>query len=143
MNTLFWFCLSFFFIILEISHPGLLYFLALASGSGVACLISWFEYSSKIQEISFFIASVVAIGVVYFLLPYFIVPDTKFHRSNIDLLIGKMVTIIEIQSQTTGLAKIGGETWLVKLQGDGELSMGMKVIVIGVQGCHLQVKINA
>lgn len=143
MNTQFWFLLSSFFIILEIGHPGLLYFLALAGGAFAACVVSWLGYSATMQNIMFFTASVVAIGLVSILVRYVAVPDTKFHKSNTDLLLGKTVTVVEIQSVSTGLAKLGGETWLVKLQGEGELTVGMKAIVIGVQGCHLQIKITA
>ena len=55
---------------------------------------------------------------------------------------GKIVTIIEVQSLTIGQGKIDGEQWLVKLNQDGELKIGMKCIVVAVQGCHLQVKIS-
>ncbi len=66
--------------------------------------------------------------------------DTKSHRSNTDLLVGKIVTVVAVQSAKIGQGTVGGEEWLVKLQDEGELKIGMKAIVLGVQGCHLQIR---
>lgn len=141
MNNVMWFLLACFFIILEIGHPGLLYFLALAAGSGAAYVVSWLDYSLHIQYIVFFVASIIAIGLVYLFVRCTDVHSKGSHRSNTDLLLGKMVMVVDLQSSTTGQGKLGGETWLIKLQGEGELQIGMKVSVVGVQGCHLQVRI--
>lgn len=131
------------FVLLEIGHPGLLYFLALAGGASAAFFASWLGYDVAVQYVVFFVACTVAMAFVYFFVQYIAVHNRKSHRSNTDLLLGKMVTIIDVQSPKVGQGKLGGETWLVKLQGDGELIRGMKVYVVGVQGCHLQVHISA
>lgn len=140
MNIL-WFLLACFFLFIEIGSPGLLYFLALCAGAGVAFVASCFGFSLENQLVAFFMASIVSIGFVSFFVRYIGVVNKGSHRSNTDLLLGKVVTVIELQSLTSGQGRLGGETWLIKLQGDGELQVGMKVSVVGVQGCHLQVRI--
>ena len=143
MNNNFWFILSCGFILLEIGNPGLLYFLAIAIGSIAAFAFNWLDYSENMQYLIFFTTCAISISCVYFFSKYITKSDnTKFHKSNTDLLIGKIVTIIEVQSLTIGQGKIDGEQWLVKLNQDGELKIGMKCIVVAVQGCHLQVKIS-
>lgn len=141
MNHQAWFLLGCFFILLEIGHPGLLYFLTLAFGSGIACIAGWYDYSLFVQYAVFFIFSCIAMGLVYLLIRFSDIRPRGSHRSNTDLLLGKVVTVVELQSSTVGQGKLGGEMWLIKLQVEGELKVGMKVAVVGVQGCHLQVRI--
>lgn len=140
MNNVLWFLLACFFVFLEIGHPGLLYFLALAGGSSVAYVVSLLDYSATVQYLVFFMASMISLLLVYLLVKDVSVQNKGIHRSNTDLLIGQTVTIVEVQSETVGQGKLGGENWLVKLQSEGELRIGMKVVVVGVQGCHLQVR---
>ena len=138
MNSM-WFLLGFFFIILEVGHPGLLYFLALAGGSFTALGASYFCFSTEVQNIIFFTVSLMTIVLIHFFVRK-AASDSRSHRSNIDQLISKVVTIISIESKKAGACKLGGELWSIKLQGDGELKVGMKAIVVGIKGCHLQVK---
>lgn len=137
MNSL-WFILGCCFVMLEIGHPGLLYFLAFAGGALVAFAVSWLGYAVETQNIVFFVASVVSIAMIYLFVKK-TDNDTKSHRSNVDQLIGRVVKVTQVQSVKIGVGKVGGEVWSIKVQGDGQLEVGMKVIVVGVQGCHLQV----
>ena len=142
MNNNFWFILSCGFILLEIGNPGLLYFLAIAIGSIAAFVANLLDFSENIQYMIFFIICTIAISCVYLFSKYITKYDNKkSHKSNTDLLIGKIVTITEVQSLKIGQGKLDGEQWLVKLHEDGELKIGMKCVVVAVQGCHLQINI--
>lgn len=140
MNNMIWFLFMFFFIILEIGHPGLLYFLALAGGSAAAYVASLLGSSLSIQYLVFFVTSILAIFLVYRFVRCISIQNKGSYRSNTDLLLGKTAIIVSLQSLTSGQGKLGGEIWFVKYQGEGALQIGMKVSVVGVQGCHLQVR---
>ena len=140
MTSLIWLGLVFFFVVLEIGHPGLLYFLSLAFGALGALLATGYEHSFFVQACVFFAVTVVALVMLYWIVRRNM-RAFKSHRSNVDQLLGRTVKITEVSSSTNGYGKVGGEVWLVKLQGSGELMVGMKVTVVGVQGCHLQVQI--
>ena len=143
MNNNFWILLSCAFILLEIGNPGLLYFLAIAISAIFALLTSYFGYLEEIQYIVFFASSAITISCVYLFSKYISKPDTKNHKSNTDLLIGKTVIITEVQSSNIGRGKVDGEIWLIKLTGEGNLKVGMKFTVVAIHGCHLQVNMSS
>lgn len=66
--------------------------------------------------------------------------QNKSYQSNMQLLIGQTVEIIQVTSPTTGYAKVYGDNWSIKLHEQATLNKGQLVHVIGVQGCHLIVK---
>lgn len=136
-----WLGLMFLFLVLEIGHPGLLYFISFACGALGAFVASTQEYSFFLQAITFFAMTLCALMVVHKFVKRSM-HDLKSHRSNVDQLLGKTVRITEVQSAKIGYGKLGGEIWLVKLQGAEELRVGMKATVVGIQGCHLQVQVT-
>lgn len=135
-----WFVLSFVFVVLEIGHPGLFYFLALSFGSFSAFIASYLQYSVYTQSIIFFMMTFLCIAILHLFIKQSL-HSLKGHRSNVEQLLGKHVTVIEVRSSIAGLGKVGGEVWSIKLQQEGELQVGMQVVVVGVQGCHLKVQI--
>ena len=64
----------------------------------------------------------------------------KSHKSNLDALIGKKITIMVcLQDSNILQAKIAGQVWLVKVVDDERVTDGQQVIVVDIQGCHLKV----
>jgi|GEM_PF-2522611 len=54
-------------------------------------------------------------------------------------LTGTITEITEVTSPSTGYVNLDGVDWAIKVQNDAAISVGMKVKVTGVKGCHLQV----
>ena len=139
--TQFWFILSTIFILLELTNPGLFFFLALSLGALITMLVD-FENISPVFEYTFFFASS---GIMLVVLNTFVKilqkkKQSKSYASNIDLLIGKTVEITEIISSDTGYGKVESETWMVKAHDKNHiLTVGMHAMVTDVKGCHLQV----
>lgn len=141
MNVL-WFVLSCVFVALEVGHPGLLYFLSMSCGAFAAFLASILSYSFAFQVGIFFAMTFVCLALVHLFVKKTVF-DHRGHRSNVEQLVGKEVVIVKVYSEHSGLGKVGGEKWSVKLQGQEEkLVEGMKAIVIGIQGCHLKIKMT-
>lgn len=156
-----WFILTVSFIILELSSPGLFYFLSLAVGAACAFLISFYDYSNLIPLISsdpvtqsiavqctvFFASTLIALFVLHKYAKKSQKQKTsKAYLSNMYQLIGKTVEITSIDDfcELSGYGKVSNETWPVKLQvhqniKTSQLKVGMLATITGVQGCHLQI----
>lgn len=140
MTTL-WLFLAFTFLTIELLSPGLFFFLALALGSGCTFTASCLQITTVHPYALFFISS----AVMFVFLKYAVkhlqnVKHGKFYQSNTNLLVGQMVEISEVTSQTTGYVKIAGDSWQVTLQDNPPLKLGMPVRIVSIKGCHLIVK---
>lgn len=137
----FWFVFTFFFLFLEMGHPGLLYFLAFSCGSFFACVAACYQMNLLFQLIMFITATCAAVCAVYLILKntshQLITPS---HRSNLDALIGRKVVVFQSLGQNqVWQAKISGQIWLVKTIHDKSLHVGQQAIIVDVQGCHLRI----
>jgi membrane protein implicated in regulation of membrane protease activity len=139
--TQFWFIISTAFIVLELTNPGLFFFLALSLGA-LATMFAQLQGMSLVdQYIFFFISS----GIMFYVLTLLIKAlqkkkQSQKYDSNVDLLIGKTVEITELISLDTGYGQVDGEIWMVKLHDKNQnLKIGMQALVIGVKGCHLKI----
>lgn len=143
MNNSFmiWFSIIFFFLFLEMGHPGLLYFLSFSIGALCACIASFLDASIVIECSIFIAGTLITLFVVHFLAVSLKndLPITS-HRSNIQALIGKKIIVFRsLENSEIWQAKIFGQIWIVKSIGEQMLSEGQQVIIIDVQGCHLRV----
>lgn len=135
-----WILLSLFCVALEIGNPGLLYFLAMSCGALAAFLVTLQGYSFEAQAIVFFTVTIFSAGLIYLFVKAS-VDDSKKQKSNVDLLIGQIVTVVQVKTETSGTGKVKEENWSIKLIDQKDvLKIGMKAIVVGVQGCHLRVQ---
>jgi membrane protein implicated in regulation of membrane protease activity len=136
-----WFCLIFFFLFLEMGHPGLLYFLSFSCGALCSYVATLYGACVPSQLLLFLAGTCSALLIVHF----FVKPkknqlQTPSHRSNLDALIGKKVTVFVCEQDSNVLqAQISGQIWLVRSIDDEPLVVGQQVIIVDVQGCHLRV----
>ncbi|MCX5923037.1 MAG: NfeD family protein [Candidatus Dependentiae bacterium] len=156
-----WFLLTVSFIILELSNPGLFYFLSLAIGSACLFLLSFYDYANWFPLICLDIEtqSIATQCIVFFattLIALFLLhryakksqkqKGSKAYLSNMYQLIGKTVEITSVDDfcELSGYGKVSNETWPIKLQvhqnlKSPQLKVGMLATITGVQGCHLQI----
>lgn len=130
-----WSILALVFLILEIGHPGLFYFISFCFGALNAALFAFLGYSAFFQAITFFIATIVAL----FLLRRCVKRMRRgTHATNVFALIGKKGIVIEqVGPEQPGYVKIQGEVWLARSVAQAPLPEGSKITVIDVRGAHL------
>lgn len=132
-----WATLSLVFVILEIGHPSLLFYLPLSIASLAAALAAYYGYLLRHQMIIFFYVCLMAIWLFKKLLKKM----HGFHyRTNVDALIGKEATVTAaIYSDAPGYIKVQGEYWLAR-SSHACLPINSKARIIGVRGAHVIVE---
>lgn len=137
-----WFGLCFFFLILEMGHPGLFYFLSFSCGSLVALLMSMLEFSLHVQSSSFLLGTLMALLFVHMFVKQKMKQlQSAMHRSNIDALIGQKVVVYQSSHDAcVWYAQIEGQVWVVKSVKPEQLQEGREMIIVQVKGCHLRVE---
>lgn len=144
-STFLWFSLIFFFLLLEMGHPGLLYFISFSFGSLCALIATLYGFLVLQQFVAFLGGTCVALWMVYvFVKSKKNQLQTPVHRSNLDALIGKKIVVMRSQQDPqVWQAQIVGQIWLVKSVHQEPLEHGQYAVIVDVQGCHLRVdKVN-
>ncbi|MDP3788689.1 MAG: NfeD family protein [Candidatus Chromulinivorax sp.] len=139
--SLFWFGLIFFFLFLEMGHPGLLYFLSFSCGALCSFVATLYGACVPLQLILFLAGTCGALLAVHCLVTT--KKDqlqTPSHRSNLDALIGKKITVMQSEHDSNiWQARVSGQLWLVRSVHGEPLVPGQHVVIVDVQGCHLRV----
>lgn len=133
---LFWSVAVFIFLLIELGHPGLFFFLSFALGALAALVVS-FWFALPIQGLLFF-----GISFISFLLLSAIArkKSSSLHPTNVQALIGKRAIVIkEIQENNAGQVFIDGQYWSARAA-HGSIAQGSTVVITAVKGCHLIVK---
>ncbi len=141
--TLLWFSLIFFFLFLEMGHPGLLYFLSFSCGALCSCIATFYGVCVPYQLLIFLAGTCGALlGVYFWTKQKKNQLQTSFHTSNLDALIGKKIIVFTSEHNLNiWQARIDGQLWLVRSVHDKSLHEGQKAVIVGVQGCHLKVDV--
>jgi membrane protein implicated in regulation of membrane protease activity len=136
-----WFSLIFFFLILEMGHPGLLYFVSFSCGALCSFVGTFYGVSVQSQLALFIAGTCTALLIVYvWIKEKKNQLQSSSHRSNLDALIGKKVIVFQSkQDGSIWQAKIAGQIWLVKSIHNQPLVASQQVVIIDIQGCHLRV----
>lgn len=139
--ALLWFSLIFFFLFLEMGHPGLLYFLSFSCGALCSCIATFYGACVTSQLLVFITGTCGALLILYTL-----VQQKKnqlqapFYRSNLDALIGKKAMIfVSPHDDKIWQVLIHGQVWQARHIHEKTLYQGQQVIIIDVQGCHVRV----
>jgi membrane protein implicated in regulation of membrane protease activity len=141
MNTLFllWGIGSILLIGLELSFPGLFFFLSLALGSLSAALVSLGENDITYQ----LIVCVLVTFISFFVLRYWARSRGKdtLAKTNVYALQGKQGVVTEpISRYQRGWISIQGELWAAHAEESDIIQKGEIVEVTSVKGAHLIVK---
>lgn len=143
MNIFFfsWLTVSLLFLMLEIGHPGLFYFISFAGGATVAAIVSvLFPQALFAQGLLFLIASVVTL----LMLRYWVsVTSNQYHEqthTNVYALEGQRAQVIKrITRDAVGEVKIKGELWMARTEETQPLEVGEWVTVVKVSGASVLV----
>ncbi len=139
--TMLWFSLIFLFLVFEMGHPGLLYFLSFSCGASAAFIINLLEYNLQMQAVAFLAATCGAIALFQLFCGKHKLPAVS-HRSNNDALLGKKVVVFRSTvNPDIWQTQIVGQVWQVRAIHDRALQDGQQVTIVDVQGCHLRVDI--
>lgn len=126
-------------LMLELTHPGLFFFLSLSVG-GCAALAVWLAGLSLELQVIVFVASAL---LAFILLRAFVARRRAgtHHKTNVEALIGKKAVVVNrIAYPSSGLVKVHGEVWSARVAEQGILNPGEFVEIVAIIGCHLIVK---
>jgi membrane protein implicated in regulation of membrane protease activity len=134
-----WLIIAFLFLICEVGHPGLFFFLSFGIGAVVAGLSTLITESAVIQSLLFLICSIIA---AFILMMCFKKRMKQVHyTTNVEALIGKNGLVIKtIYHEQTGQVKIGGEIWSARSINNEKIEKEAVVEVIAIRGVHVLVK---
>lgn len=138
----FWFAVALFFLILEMGHPGLFYFLSFFFGGLAAAASTYITESTAVQYMIFFSGTIIALC---FLRPWALWLSGKnrsIQQTNFYALKGrKAIVKQDIIGDNSGLVTIGGQVWVARvLHSNERLFIGDMAEVIDVRGAHVVVK---
>jgi membrane protein implicated in regulation of membrane protease activity len=135
--TMLWATFTLVFIVLEIGHPSLLFYLPLSLASFIAALAAYYEYLFINQLIVFFFSSALAIWLFKKFLKKM---HGSSYRTNVDALMGKeAVVTAAIYVDAPGYVKVQGEYWLAR-SSHACLPIDSKARIVGVRGAHVIVE---
>lgn len=141
MNTtliFIWLTVAVCFLLLEIGHPGLFFFLSFSLAALAGAKVAWLG-GSFLWQLSAFL---IAIAISFILIRYF--TKRLLHhnsRTNMYALEGqKGVVYITILPDRPGQIKVNGEIWTAKSLHNELIPEGMNVQIINVRGAHVVVQ---
>lgn len=135
----FWLSVAFTFLLLEMGHPGLFFFLSFCFAALGSAKVAYFGFSLVSQLMVFVIGFFAAFG----LLRMYVRRIAHHHvpRTNMYALEGKKgLVIATIIPNFAGQVKVNGEIWMAKSLDNELLPEGSMVQVVRVQGAHLVVQ---
>ncbi len=130
-----WLIIAIFFLLLELGHPGLFFFLSFSFGAGAAALASLYWQSYTLQG-SIFLGVTILAGLILRL--WFKKQDSAAPKTNVYALQGKQAQVVrEIGKNKVGAVKVQGDIWLAKTSDDETLHENDLVEIVRVQGAHV------
>jgi len=133
-----WIIIGILFLIIEISIPGLFFFISLAIGCGAGGISTLLGISINIQYV---IALISALISLYILTTLFANKKHQKYASNSDALVGqKAIVTHTLESHTPGRVKVNGEEWPAITQNHTRLEKNTLVTIIKIEGNKLIVK---
>ncbi|GAA3694446.1 NfeD family protein [Zhihengliuella alba] len=129
------FWLSIFLILAVIEVMSLdLYFIMLATGALGAVFVDLAGGPFWLQTLVFCVLSAVTILFIRPIAMRHLRRSPADQLTNVDRLIGQDALVLEPTSRLSGRAKIGGETWTARVEGDSTLEPGAYGRVIRIDG---------
>ena len=131
----FWLLLALTFLLLELSTPGLFFFIAFSGGCTVAAIVIWLGYGLVAQCLAALGAAILSFAILRHKYASSVrhVGDAK---TNIDALAGQEALVLqEISHLKKGQVKVRGEVWPAKTDArQGSIQKGQVVRVIRIEG---------
>ena len=135
----FWLILAIVFLFIEITTPGLFFFIAFSVGCCFSAILAYLQTTFMIQCILGLVVTLIS----FFILRHFFSAKVSGENieTNVDALVGqKGVVIKTIEPNLVGQVKVGGEIWPAQSLDNLILQKGTVVRVVSVKGNRLVVK---
>ena len=140
-----WLLISMAFLALELSVPGLFFFLPFAAGPAFAAVLCWLGFSFKVQAICSMTVSFAAVFFTQKQLSKHKLSSVEHssHQSNIDALVGELAIVTKhISEGSRGEVKVGQETWPAISTTEITIEKGKTVRILKIEGNKLIVSQN-
>lgn len=138
----YWFLTALLFLLLELGHPGLLFFVSFAFGAFIAGIASLWIQELVMQFGVFLAVTIIALAVLKYWLVKHGSHAPKHGQSNIYALEGKRGFVLkEISPNQPGQVSLNGEIWMARAIQDAVVPVGAEVMVLHVKGAHLVIEI--
>jgi membrane protein implicated in regulation of membrane protease activity len=133
-----WLSIAVCFLLFEIGHPGLFFFLSFSCAAVCAAAVSFGAYDITVQIITFLTSAVCFFAIMR---TFFARPNQGGLQTNVYALQGKQAVVTHpIPARGVGRIKVGGEEWSAQSVHDGAYPVGTRVTIIRVQGARLIVE---
>ena len=133
-----WLIMGIVLLILELTTPGLFFFISFAIGCGIAALFAFLGLSFIVQSLGGLVASGIACWIMR---SYFVTKKHATFKTNIDALMHQTgIVTITIEPKKAGRVKIRGEEWPAVVEEPKILQIGTSVTVIRIDGNKVIVK---
>ncbi len=140
-SVLFWLITALTFLIFEMGHPGLFFFLSFCIGALSMALVSHWVDFGVVQGAVFLTTSFLSLFVLRLYVSRFIKPSRPENHSNVYALEGKQgVVVARIEPSRSGQVKVGGEVWSARAADASIIEVNEQVTIVHVAGVHLIVK---
>lgn len=141
INPFLWISVAIMFLLAEVGHPGLFFFLPFSCGAATTALVSVWTESIIWQGITFLVVTGLAFVVIHYWLQLRKTVYEKHHKTNIDALIGQQAIVTQmIAPNGTGYVKISGEIWLARSLDNQLIESNTHVKVVATRGAHVIVQ---
>ncbi len=136
MFTMLWAASALIFIVLELGHPSLLFYLPHSIACLSAACAAYFQWLFIHQMTLFFWTFAASVWIFKSLLKQMHGP---YYRTNGDALVGKTARVTAaISPDDPGYVKVQGELWLARCH--TYVPVSAQVRIIGVRGAHVIVE---
>lgn len=127
-----WIISALFFLLIEMATPGLFFFVSFATGSIVASLASFYNYSLEAQCLLFLAESAFTFALIRW---RFANKPVEKLTSNTQALIGRCGTVTSaIEPGKTGYVKINGDMWRALALHDTAIAPDELVRIVAIKG---------
>jgi inner membrane protein len=131
-----WLVIALLFVLFEMGHPGLFFFLSFAIGACIMSIVALADFSLEFQSILFLGITMVAL---YGLKRWLKVSFTSKKSTNTEALLGRHVVVIsDINPERPGAVSFDGSVWTAHTHQEIFLK-GDFVVIHGVRGAHVVV----
>jgi len=137
----FWLVIACLFLIAEVGHPGLFFFLPFSAAALITAAVSIWQESLVIQGLCFLSTAALIFLILHRWLKIRSFVQRGEQKTNTDALIGKRATVVKnINDHGTGYVKIDGQDWLARSIDGSAVQSGAIVEIVATRGAHLLVK---
>lgn len=141
INPFLWISVAILFLLAEVGHPGLFFFLPFACGAAASALAAVWTELTMLQGITFLAVTGLAFVVIHYWLQLRTKVEQKDQKTNIDALIGQQALVTQpIEHNGVGYVKINGEIWLARSCDSQPINSNGLVEIVAARGAHLIVR---